>query len=55
VRRSEANSAGIFNDCLAERLAIQRGAAGALQPVPIEDEPELKALLAAVDIEDILE
>jgi hypothetical protein len=55
VRWSEANSARIFNDCLTERLAAQKGAAGALQPVPIEGEPELKALLAALDIEEMLE
>ncbi|RZU16233.1 hypothetical protein EV645_3784 [Kribbella rubisoli] len=55
VRWSEANSARIFNDCLTERLAVQKGATSALQPVPIGDEPQLEALLAAVDIDEMLE
>lgn len=55
VHWQDADSTRIFNDCLTERRALQKGATGALQPVPLADEPALQALLHAIDIEDLVQ
>jgi hypothetical protein len=53
VRWKDADSARIFNDCLSERVVVQKGTTGALQPVPLEKEPGLQALLETVDLDDL--
>lgn len=53
VRWTDAGSARIFNDCLTERIALQEGAISALQPVPVHDEPALRAVVEAIDIEEL--
>ena len=44
----------MLNECCTEKLVIQKGTTRALQPVPLDAEPELRALLAAVDMEDLV-
>jgi hypothetical protein len=52
VQWDRADAVQVANDCCTEKLVIQKGATRALQPVPLEDEPELRAMLAAVDLDD---
>lgn len=53
VRWEDVDSTRIFNDCLTDRVAVQKGSTGALQPVPLADEPELAALVEAIDLEEL--
>lgn len=49
----DADSTRIFNDCLTERVAVVKGATGALQPVPLANEPGLRSLVEAIDLEEL--
>lgn len=53
IRWKDADSTRIFNDALTEKVAVQKGATGALQPIKLEGEPELRALIEAIDLEDL--
>lgn len=53
VQWKDADATRIFNDCLTDRVALQRGATNALQPVPLDNEPALQALIAAVDLAEL--
>lgn len=53
VHWTDADSTRIFNDCLTERIAVQKGATGALQPMSTVNEPALQALVEAIDLEDL--
>jgi hypothetical protein len=44
----------VFNDCCTEKLALQRGATRALQPMSLASEPQLQALIDAVDLDDLV-
>ena len=54
VRWDIVDAVQVVNDCSEERLLIQKGATRALQPVPLHDEPELRELLDAVDMSELL-
>lgn len=43
----------VFNDCFSEAILVRKGATRALQPIPIDEEPELRALLDAVDMTEL--
>lgn len=43
----------VVNDCCTETVLVQKGATRALQPVPLEGQPELRALLDAVDMSEV--
>lgn len=53
VRWKDANSTRIVNDCITEKVVLQKGATSALQPVPMTKEPELQALVDAIDLEEL--
>jgi hypothetical protein len=53
VRWKDVDSTRIFNDAMTEKVAVQRGATGALQPVPLASEPSLQALVDAIDLEEL--
>jgi hypothetical protein len=54
VRWDQAGAVQVFNDCCTEKLALQRGATRALQPVSLASEPQLQALIDAVDLDDLV-
>jgi hypothetical protein len=53
VHWNDADSTRIFNDCLSERVALQKGSTHALVPVPLDSEPDLRALVSVVDLDDL--
>lgn len=53
VRWKSTDATRIFNDALTDKVALQKGATGALQPIPLTNEPELQALVEAIDLEDL--
>jgi hypothetical protein len=55
VRWSDVDAARVLNDCCTEKLIVQRGATAELQPIKLDDEPELSTLLDAVDMTELLE
>ena len=55
VRWAEADAARVFNDCCEEKLIVQKGASAELQPLRLEDEPQLQELLDAIDMDELLD
>ena len=55
VRWGDVDAARVFNDCCGEKLIVQKGPSAELQPLDLEDEPELQALLNAIDMDELLE
>jgi hypothetical protein len=53
VQWTSAESVRILNDVTAELYLKQAGAAKTLTPLTLEDEPELQALLDAIDYEEL--
>jgi hypothetical protein len=53
VQWGSAESVRILNDVTSELQLKQVGAAKTLTPLPLEDEPELRALLNAIDYEEL--
>lgn len=53
VQWESAESVRILNDVTSELQLKQVGAAKTLNPLPLEDEPELQALLGAIDFEEL--
>lgn len=43
----------VVNDCCTEQILVQKGATRALQPVSLDDQPQLRALLDAVDMSEL--
>lgn len=54
VRWDVANAAQVINDCCTERRLLQKGTTGVMQPLDLGGEPDLRALLERVEIEDML-
>jgi hypothetical protein len=54
VRWGDVDAARVFNDCCDERLIVQKGTSAELQPLRLEDEPELQELLKAIDMDELL-
>ena len=53
VRWQRVDAVQVVNDCCTEKILIQKGATRALQPIPLDGEPELRALLAVVDMSEL--
>lgn len=49
----QADAVQVVNDCCTETILVQKGVTRALQPVPLAAEPELRALLDAVDVGEL--
>lgn len=54
VHWERVDAVRVVNDCCTEKILVQKGATRALQPVPLDKEPELRALLAAVDLSEVV-
>jgi hypothetical protein len=55
VQWSDVDAVRVVNDCCTERMLVQKGVTSALQPIKLDDEPELRALLDTVDMSELLE
>jgi hypothetical protein len=55
VQWGAVDAARVFNDCCDEKLIVQKGASAELQPLRLEDEPELQALRDAIDMDELLQ
>lgn len=51
VQWDRAHAVQVFNQSCTETLVVQKGVTRALQPLPLDDEPELQALLESVELE----
>jgi hypothetical protein len=54
VQWESADAVRVLNDASSERIFLQRGATQELSPIDVAAEPEVAALLASVDFEDLL-
>ncbi len=54
VQWESADAVRVVNDASSERIFLQRGASQELSPIDVAAEPEVAALLASVDFEDLL-
>ena len=54
IRWSDADAAQVVNDAAAEATFVQKGATKELTPIDLSKEPDLQALVEAVDFEDLL-
>jgi hypothetical protein len=53
VRWAGADAVQVVNDCCTEKILVQKGATRALQPVRLDEHPDLQALVAAIDIAEV--
>ncbi len=53
IRWASVEATTILNDASAEIIAAQKGITRALQPLDLDDHPDLADLVAAVDIDDM--
>ncbi|GAB93144.1 DUF4236 domain-containing protein [Gordonia rhizosphera] len=52
VRWDQVDATRIMDDCLTDRLTNRNGRTGALRPVDLTDEPDLRAVVDAFDLDD---
>lgn len=53
VRWAGVDAVQVVNDCCTEKVLVQKGVTRALQPVPLAEHPDLRALVAAVDMSEL--
>ncbi len=54
VRWDQVGAVQAFDESCTEKLLLQKGSTRALQPLPLQTEPELRALLATVDMTELI-
>lgn len=54
VHWERVDAVQVVNDCCTETIMVQKGATRALQPVPLDKEPELRSLIDAVDLSEVV-
>lgn len=53
VRWEIVDAVRVVNDCCTEKVLVQKGVTRTLQPVALGDQPELRALVDAVDLSEL--
>jgi hypothetical protein len=53
VRWDHVSAVQVLNDCCTDKIMVQKGVTGALQPIALAGHPELRALLEAVDMSEL--